>query len=176
MSADHPSVASWISPKARKGDSSQLHGRGLFAVEPIGTAEVVAVKGGHIVDTDTLVRLSDNLQNSEIQITEGLHLVALTDDDYEPVMLFLNHSCDPNVGFAGNVVLVAMREIAPGEELTTDYALFDTSIGEMACACGRSSCRQRVTGGDWRLPDLQARYSGFFSSYLQRRIDSLKSE
>ena len=176
MAADRSSVASWISPKVRKGDPSQLHGRGLFAVEPIGAGEVVAVKGGHIVDTDTLARLSEDLQNADIQITEGLHLAALTEDEYEPVMLFLNHSCDPNVGFAGNVVLVAMREVSPGEELTTDYALFDTSEAEMVCTCGASSCRRRVTGHDWQLPDLQARYSGFFSWYLQRRIDSRNSE
>jgi len=42
-----------------------------------------------------------------------------------PGMLFINHSCEPNVGFAGNTVLVAMRDISPGEELTSDYALFD---------------------------------------------------
>ncbi|MEY8013773.1 SET domain-containing protein-lysine N-methyltransferase [Mycobacterium servetii] len=41
------------------------------------------------------------------------------------VMLFINHSCEPNVGFAGNIVLVAMREVTAGEQLTTDYALFD---------------------------------------------------
>lgn len=33
-------------------------------------------------------------------------------------MLFVNHSCEPNVGFAGNTVLVAMRDISPGEALT----------------------------------------------------------
>jgi uncharacterized protein len=176
VTADHPFVTSWISPKARKGDPSQLHGRGLFAVEPIEAGEVVAVKGGHIVDTGTLARLSEDLQNSEIQITEGLHLVALTEEEYEPVTLLLNHSCDPNVGFAGNVVLIAMREVEPREELTTDYALFDTSAGEMTCTCGASSCRRRVTGKDWQLPNLQARYSGFFSWYLQRRIDSWNSD
>jgi hypothetical protein len=40
--------------------------------------------------------------------------------EYEPVMLFINHSCEPSVGFAGNIVLVAMRDISAGEELTTD--------------------------------------------------------
>ncbi|HTQ89004.1 MAG TPA: SET domain-containing protein [Streptosporangiaceae bacterium] len=44
----------------------------------------------------------------------------MQDAEYEPVMLFINHSCEPNVGFAGNIVLVAMRDISPGEELTTD--------------------------------------------------------
>ena len=34
MVVDRLSVASWISPKVRKGDASPLQGRGLFAVEP----------------------------------------------------------------------------------------------------------------------------------------------
>src|SRR3712207_8349487 len=45
----------------------------------------------------TLFRSSDRLQNSAVQITDDLHLVALTDDEYEGVMLFVNHSCEPNV-------------------------------------------------------------------------------
>jgi hypothetical protein len=86
-----PTVASWISPKARKGTQSAIAGRGLLAVEPISAGEVVAVKGGHIVDTRKMLSLPDRLQNSEIQIAEGLHLVALTDEEYERVMLFINH-------------------------------------------------------------------------------------
>src|SRR5688500_19112350 len=87
-------IASWISPKARKGLPSGIAGRGLFAVEPIAAGDVVAVKGGHIVDTTTLLSLPPKLQNSEIQIAEGLHLVARRDDEYEAVMLFINHSCE----------------------------------------------------------------------------------
>lgn len=164
-----PGVASWISPKARKGEPSPIAGRGLFAVEPIAAHEIVAVKGGHVVDTAGLAALPEQLVNSEIQVAEGLHLVALTDDEYEPVMLFVNHSCEPNLGFSGNVVLAAMRDIAPGEELTVDYCLFDTSAEQMACGCGTPSCRRTVTGEDWRLPELQARYAGWFSTYLADR-------
>lgn len=32
--------ASWITPKARKGELSQIAGRGLFAVETISAGEV----------------------------------------------------------------------------------------------------------------------------------------
>src|SRR4051794_18963702 len=85
-------------------------------------------------------------------------LVALTAEEYEPVMLFLNHSCEPNVGFGGNIVLVAMRDIAAGEELTTDYALFDDYDGEMTCSCRTARCRGVIGGRDWRLPELQRRY------------------
>jgi SET domain-containing protein len=165
-----PTVASYLSPKTVKGRTSSIAGRGLFAAAAIAAGEIVAVKGGHIVDTAALCALPERLQNSEIQIAEGLHLVALDDDEYEPVMLFLNHSCEPNVGFAGNVVLVAMRDIAAGSELTTDYCLFDTSDDEMPCTCGAASCRRVVRGADWRRPELQARYAGYFSWYVAERI------
>jgi SET domain-containing protein len=167
-------VASYISPKAAKGGPSAIEGRGLVATARIAAGEVVAVKGGHIVDTATLLALPARLQNSEVQIEEGLHVVALTDDEYEPVMLFINHSCDPNVGFAGNVVLVAMRDVEPGEELTIDYAMFDTGEGTLDCRCGSPACRRTIRGSDWELPDVQARYEGNFSSYVQRRIATLR--
>ena len=86
-------------------------------------------------------------------------------------MLFINHSCEPNVGFAGNTVLVAMRDVTAGEELTTDYALFDDYDGQMSCLCNTGSCRQIIDGHDWRRRDLQLKYRGYFSWYLQRKID-----
>ncbi|MDQ1425135.1 MAG: hypothetical protein QOD72_2633 [Acidimicrobiaceae bacterium] len=163
------SIRSYISPKAIKGKPSGIAGRGLFAIEPIAAGEIVAIKGGHIVDSATLATLPAKLQNSEIQIADGFHLVALCDDEYEPVMLFINHSCDPNVGFAGNVVLVAMNDVAPGDELTTDYALFDAQGPSMDCRCGAPRCRGVVTGEDWRRPELQRRLGPYFSTYLQSR-------
>ncbi|HEU5149885.1 MAG TPA: SET domain-containing protein-lysine N-methyltransferase [Iamia sp.] len=167
-----PIVSSWISPKARKGTPSAIAGRGLVAVEDIAAGEVVAVKGGHVVDTDTMWAQSERLRNSEVQVAEGLHLMALADEEYEAVMLFVNHSCAPNVGFQGNTVLVAMADVAAGTELTTDYALFDGTVWPepMRCTCGTAACRGVVTGDDWRRPDLQARHAGWFSSYLAARI------
>ncbi|HEX6499800.1 MAG TPA: SET domain-containing protein-lysine N-methyltransferase [Micromonosporaceae bacterium] len=163
--------ASYISPKAVKGRPSSIEGRGLIAVAAIAKDEIVAIKGGHIVDTATLATLPERLRESDIQIADGFHLAALDESEYESVMLFLNHSCEPNVGFAGNIVVVAMRDIAPGEELTTDYALFDDYDGEMECRCGTASCRRVVGGRDWRRPELQRRYGRYFSWYLLRRIE-----
>jgi SET domain-containing protein len=163
-------VSSYISPKAVKGEVSRIAGRGLMAVQPIARDEVVAIKGGHIVDTAILTGLPEKLQNSDVQIDDDFHLVALDESEYEPVMLFINHSCEPNVGFAGNVVLVAMRDIEPGEELTTDYALFDDHDDTMECGCATPSCRRVIGGRDWRRQDLQRRYGRYFSSYLLRRF------
>jgi uncharacterized protein len=165
-------ISSYISPKAHKGKASDIAGRGLHALEALSAGEIVAVKGGHIVTTDTLNTLADPLPNSEIQIADGLHMVALDHEEYEPVMLFINHSCEPNVGFGGNTVLVAMRDIEAGEELTTDYAMFDDYDGSMVCECRTKRCRGIIGGHDWQLPELQARYRGYFSWYLERRINS----
>ena len=163
-------VSSYITPKARKGVGSTIEGRGLAVTAPIAAGELVAIKGGHIVTTAALRSLPERLQNSEIQIADGFHLAALQEDEYVPVMLFINHSCEPNVGFAGNVVLVAMRDIGPGEELTTDYALFDDHDQIMECQCRTPSCRGTISGKDWQRPDLQHTYGTYFSSYLQRRF------
>jgi SET domain-containing protein len=165
-------VSSYITPKARKGQPSSIEGRGLVAVAPVAKDEIVAIKGGHIVDTATLHSLPERLRNSDVQIADGFHLVALEEAEYEPVMLFLNHCCEPNVGLAGNIVLVAMRDISPGEELTTDYALFDDYDGTMRCQCGTLSCRGTISGRDWQRPELQRKYGNYFSWYLLRRLSS----
>jgi hypothetical protein len=78
-------VSSYITPKARKGMASGIEGRGLAALAPIGAGEIVAIKGGHIVTSAVLQSLPERLQNSEIQIADGFHLVALEEAEYEPL-------------------------------------------------------------------------------------------
>jgi uncharacterized protein len=70
-------ISSYISPKAVKGRASDIAGRGLMAVAPIAADEIVAIKGGHIVDTATLRSLPQPLPEAEIQIAHGFHLAAL---------------------------------------------------------------------------------------------------
>jgi hypothetical protein len=74
----------------------------------------------------------------------------------------------------GNAVVVALRDIRPGEVVTYDYAMSDGSdYDEFDCSCGTAQCRGRVTGNDWMLPELQLRYRGSFSPYLAARIATL---
>jgi hypothetical protein len=71
----------------------------------------------------------------------------------------------------GQITFVAMRTIDAGEELTIDYAMIDGDPAErMAGTCAAETCRKIVTGSDWRLPELQRRYAGYFSRYLADRI------
>ncbi|MGH3401812.1 MAG: hypothetical protein ACRDRJ_04720 [Streptosporangiaceae bacterium] len=73
----------------------------------------------------------------------------------------------------GNVLLISMRNVAVGEELTIDYALF---LGDpafvMECHCGTAACRGAVRGTDWMSTDLQERYQGWFSWWLQQQIEA----
>jgi hypothetical protein len=172
--SDHefpPPVRSWITPKAAKGGASIIAGRGVHAVEAIAAGEVVAVKGGHIVDAATAAGLPEAIRDSAFPIAGDCFLAALTHVEYAGVMMRVNHSCEPNVGMGGNVLLVSMRDIAAGEELTIDYALFLGDPGfAMECRCGTAACRGVVTGMDWMRTGLQERYRGWFSWWLGQKI------
>jgi hypothetical protein len=169
---DPPRVRSWITPKAVKGGASGIQGMGVHAIEAIAGGEVVAVKGGHIVDGAAVAGLPEAIRDSAFQIAADCSLAALTRDEHGGVMMRVNHSCEPNVGMGGNVLLVSMRDIAAGEELTLDYAMFLTDpVFAMECRCGAVACRGTVTGLDWMRADMQERYRGWFSWWLQREID-----
>jgi hypothetical protein len=72
----------------------------------------------------------------------------------------------------GERELVAMRHIFPGEEICFDYAMSDSNpYDEFDCVCGSSHCRGQFTSRDWQHPELQKRYAGYFSPYLQHQID-----
>jgi len=161
---------SYLSPKTEVRES-KIHGRGLFAVVDISKDEIVSVKGGHIVDRKTLrEKITPVLGSVEIQIGGDLFIAPVSDEERESSMLYLNHSCDPNLGMRGEITFVAMREIRAGEELTHDWAMTDDDDYSIECNCGAANCRKTLTGKDWQHRDLQKRYAGYFSVYLARKI------
>jgi uncharacterized protein len=165
---------SYLSPKTEVRES-KIHGRGLFAIADITKDEIVAVKGGRIVDRRTLrEQITPRLGPAEIQIDDDLFIAPVTDDERELSMLYLNHSCDPNLGMRGEITFVAMCDICAAEELTHDWAMTDDDDYSVECNCGASNCRKTLTGKDWQHPDLQKRYAGYFSAYLARKIALLE--
>lgn len=149
---------------------SKIHGRGLFATADIAKDEVVVVKGGHIVTREQLREITARLGPVEIQIGDDLFIAPVTNDERELSMLYSNHSCDANLGMRGEITFVAMRDIAGGEELTHDWCTTDDDDYSVKCNCRSSNCRGTLTGKDWQRPELQARYRGYFSSYLTKKI------
>ena len=160
---------SYISPKAAVKESP-IHGKGLFATAPIAKGEIVCVKGGYVFDRETLLSMPEWYRAAEIQIAEGLFIGPRNEDEREGSMIFSNHSCEPNIGVQGQIVFVALREIAAGEELTHDWAMTDDDDSELECHCGAAGCRGIITGQDWRRKDLQEKYRGYMSAYLEEKI------
>jgi len=154
--------------------SSGIHRRGIFAVKPIRKDEIIAVWGGFIITQKEFDSLSRNkfrnIDDYATKIAEGFFLVSckkggLEDDD------FFNHSCNPNAGIKGNILMVAMKDIKPGEEITYDYAMTDADFDySFQCSCGARDCRKRITTKDWKTPALQRKYKGYFSWYIEEKI------
>jgi hypothetical protein len=159
---------SFLSPKCDVKPTPNRGGHTVVAREDIAKGELIVVWSGTLVTSEELNGMPPTVRRYSLQVEENQYLVSLS--DCEPPD-YVNHSCDPNAGLSGQITLVAMRDIRPGEEITYDYAMSDGSpYDEFTCSCGSPHCRGHVSGEDWRRPDLWSRYAGYFSPYLQRRI------
>jgi uncharacterized protein len=162
----------YLTDKCEAQNRDVTGGKAVYAREVIEPGELVAVWSGRIISTEELDELPEEIRRHTVQVEEGLYLASLMPEEPPD---FINHSCEPNAGLEGQLAIVALQRIRPGEEVTIDYAMCDgTAYDEFECACGSSICRGRVTGEDWRNPVLWERYAGHFSPYLERRIKALK--
>jgi hypothetical protein len=89
-------------------------------------------------------------------------------------MLYTNHSCEPNIAIQGQLIFIAMRDIAANEELTHDWATTDDLDYRIECKCGSPTCRHFLDGKDWMRTDLQQKYKGYFAWHIQQKIDALR--
>lgn len=171
--------SSWMHPSLAARDSP-TEGKGVFATKAVPAGTLLAVFGGDIMRVEEIDALPEHLQLYPMQIEERFvigYRSALPPEDTD----YFNHSCEPNAGINGQIFLVAMRDIMAGEEVTFDYAMVLSEtpgcgyVFEMECLCGRRGCRKTITENDWKLPALQQRYDGFFSHYLQAKINTLRA-
>jgi uncharacterized protein len=116
-------------------DQSRIHGIGLFASEPIRKGTVIWRLDRSIDVQLTPAQLEALAPASRVQIRKytyrdrALGTYVLCGDDAR----FFNHAPDPNchdLPDADGGTTVAARDIAAGEELTCDYALFDADHGQ----------------------------------------------
>jgi SET domain-containing protein len=134
-------------------------GRAVYADEAIPAgADVLAFKGEVLHRSDVPSPLRPE-EDHYIQIGRSLYLGPSGEMDD-----LVNHSCDPNcwVRIQGiRAVLVALRPIAPGEEITYDYATTSTEEPQnwtLTCLCGSPQCRGKVTGFPYTSVAVQDAY------------------
>jgi hypothetical protein len=93
--------------------------------------------------------------------------------------LSINHSCEPNAIVRGERELVALADIAAGEEITYVYSTNTTSrygyTMKFRCACGAASCRGTI-GDLSTIPRdrLRAYYdTGWLQDYIREEAREL---
>jgi SET domain-containing protein len=166
---------SWVHPRLEVRES-RIHGKGVFATSPIKASERLAIFGGDILLIDEINNLPETLQDYPMQIEERF-VIGSREERAPETADYFNHSCDPNAGFRGQIFLVAMRDIERDEEATFDYAMvLSQSVGSdivftMQCQCGARNCRKAISEEDWKRPEIQKKYHGFFSEYLAEKIE-----
>lgn len=139
------------------------HGLGVFAQRDIAPGETILRFDGPRIGVDAMLAKGER-RGDVLQIARDQYL-----DIAAPGRL-VNHSCAPNAGVVGDRSLVALRAIAPGEEITYDYS---TTMGDgdwtLRCACGAESCRGEVVDFKGLLPALRERYLrlGVVMAYLR---------
>lgn len=160
-------LKSYISPKLIVHYQSKKGGFGVFCLEPVVKGELLAIFGGHALNYQQLMRLPDYFHSLTLQVKNDLYLVSFRVEPADRI----NHSCNPNAGMSQANHLVAIKNIEARKEICFDYAMTDSCpYDEFICHCGESQCRGKVTGNDWRSPELQARYKDYFSPYLRHQI------
>jgi hypothetical protein len=135
---------------------SHIHGYGIVATRAFAAGETVCFGDGVTYSPD------DDFDDTYALLLDGPGGDVLW--DLVDQTRWLNHSCDPNAEVrsrwdaeAGQLVVwwVALRAIAPGDEITYDYA-FVPDVAE-PCACGAASCRGVIVDPDpaqlVRLPE-----------------------
>jgi uncharacterized protein len=135
---------------------SSVHGKGLFALQPIAAGERLIEYKGEV----TSWRRAAARQRSEAGHTFvfGLSDGRVIDGSRGGNSArFLNHACAPNceaIETGDRVFIHALTSIRRGDELFIDYGL--AIDGEMtediraqyACHCGDSACRGSMLGSE----------------------------
>lgn len=176
MSEKNKKMFSWMSPKLEVRETGKYDG-GVFARSGVKKNDLLAVFGGYVMTIKEELSLPKKFQDTGVQIGEDL---VINSGKKKEVTDFFNHSCSPNVGFNGQIFMVAMRDVKRGEEITFDYAMcLHKAKGiksyKFKCLCGSKNCRGYVTENDWKILDLQKKYDGYFQYFLQEKINKKNS-
>ena len=123
--------------------SSSIHAAGCYTTESIPKGvKVVEYTGPRISKRQADKQFIDSTITYLFGLGDGSRVI----NGYG-VAMFINHSCDPNCEteeLRGKVWVMSLRAIAPGEELTYDYNLYDGDEDEARCYCGSVNCRKTM--------------------------------
>lgn len=123
---------------------SPIDGYGVFALEPARRGHKIGEVRGESITVAEARRRAATLER--IMIVEVSHKSAVDLARSTDPMRFTNHSCQPNGRLTirdGRIEFYALRDIAPGEEITVDYGETHHE-GRLTCRCGAPGCIGRL--------------------------------
>lgn len=169
---------SWINPTLEVREVDGV-GKGVFANKKIKKDTILVIFGGYIFTRKEELEFPPDMNDYAHHILPDFVMGVRKREELQPVD-YINHSCDPNCGFKGQIFLVAMRDIEVGEQISFDYCMVLSKpsdveeLYEFECKCLSKLCRKSITWDDWKKPDLQQKYKGYFQWYLEEKINSGK--
>jgi uncharacterized protein len=123
--------------------SSSIHAAGCYTTSPIAKGvKVVEYTGARIKKQQADARFKDSKITYLFGVGDGSTVI-----NGFGMAMYINHSCDPNCEteeLNGRVWVMSLRAIAPGEELTYDYNLYDGDEDDARCYCGARTCRKTM--------------------------------
>jgi SET domain-containing protein len=131
---------------------SGVHGKGVFAVQPLAEGETLIEYVGEIISwPEAQVRHPHDPTNPNHTFYFHIDAHRVIDALFGGnSSRWINHACDPNCeaeAQGGRVFIKALRNIAAGEELNYDYGLIIDARytaklkAEYPCWCGAATCR-----------------------------------
>jgi uncharacterized protein len=118
-------------------------GLGMFATRPIKRAASIASYRGRRISTEEADRREARGARYMFELNRRWTI------DGSPrwnLARYINHSCKPNarpVGRKGGIVIVALRRIEPGEEITYDYGKEYLQYFLQSGGCRCAACRKK---------------------------------
>lgn len=164
MRHNESSSDSPLGPIPAQKRTSTLHGAGVFATSDIPAGAPVVRCQGEVVS-------AENVAPNALVMQIGPDTYLQEDPSTPEIDGFINHSCDPNLGFIdGSLVLHALRDIPNEEELTWDYSTSMNEVGwEMSCNCRSPQCRRVVTSFCHLTKPQQQRLLPIALAYLREQ-------
>lgn len=149
---------------------SKIAGRGIFAGEDIKKGEFVTWLKGKLVHK--VYRTNSDLRIGQLWVSVGRHWWI---DPVFPIR-FINHCCEPNVGFKTFRRVYAMRDIKKDEEITIDYSTVEyVDFWTIKCSCGARHCR-KVIGSVQLLPEKTYKsYLPYIPRFFQKEYLQYKN-
>lgn len=118
---------------------SKIQGEGLIALENFKPGDVVVVwDTSNTLTDEQYERMPDDQRRYVVRYKgEWLYMTGPGRS--------INHSCDPNT-IPRNGSDVAIRDIHPGDEITSDYRPVMIAGERMECRCGAANCMGYIVG------------------------------